>query len=320
MGWHINYICVGQDLKSLRNANTNMMADLSFTPSIGEADLLSRLPFRTLVRGYDCDLCFTPMIVANPFVRSIKARDSEFTTNSGDRPLVVQFAASNGKDLADAAEIVIPFADGIDLNCGCPQRWAMSEGYGASLLQKPELVKDMIQQVRSRIADPHFSISIKIRVHEDLERTVDLCRQAEAAGISWITVHGRTPTERKQPARPHATALLRSALSVPVVINGDLCNLQQAQKLQQFTGAHGVMVARSLLANPALFAGFKTTPAHCISDWLAVSTRLGVPFATFHHHLCLMLEPITSRPERWHFQHLSSTAAVLDYLRLHYGI
>ncbi|ELU14183.1 hypothetical protein CAPTEDRAFT_90110 [Capitella teleta] len=82
----------------------------------------SKLPFRTLVRKYDCDIAFTPMIVSESFNQSIKARHSDFTTNSGDRPLIVQFAASQAKDFADAAEIVVPYADGVDLNCGCPQK------------------------------------------------------------------------------------------------------------------------------------------------------------------------------------------------------
>ncbi|XP_038968555.1 tRNA-dihydrouridine(20a/20b) synthase [NAD(P)+]-like isoform X3 [Rattus norvegicus] len=122
----------------------------------------SRLAFRTLVRKYSCDLCYTPMIVAADFVRSVKARDSEFTTNQGDCPLIVQFAANDARLLSDAALIVCPYASGIDINCGCPQRWAMADGYGACLINKPELVLDMVRQVRNRVENPRFSVSIKI--------------------------------------------------------------------------------------------------------------------------------------------------------------
>ncbi|GFO43578.1 tRNA-dihydrouridine synthase [Plakobranchus ocellatus] len=82
----------------------------------------SKHAFRKLVRKYDCDLAFTPMIISDSFVRSIKARDTEFTTSKDDRPLIVQFAAKNSDEFASAAEIVAPFSDGVDLNCGCPQR------------------------------------------------------------------------------------------------------------------------------------------------------------------------------------------------------
>ncbi|XP_043247791.1 DNA repair and recombination protein RAD54-like isoform X1 [Colletes gigas] len=109
----------------------------------------SKLQFRTLVRNYDCDICFTPMILADSFIRSDKARDNEFSTNNEDKPLVVQFAAKTVNDFVNAAEMVAPYCNGVDLNCGCPQRWAIKEGYGADMLKKPHLVKDLIYQIRS---------------------------------------------------------------------------------------------------------------------------------------------------------------------------
>ncbi|XP_036256479.1 tRNA-dihydrouridine(20a/20b) synthase [NAD(P)+]-like isoform X2 [Molothrus ater] len=199
----------------------------------------SKLAFRTLVRKYSCDLCYTPMIVAADFVRSAKARDSEFTTNKGDHPLIVQFAAKEAQILCDAARIICPFADGIDLNCGCPQRWAMSEGYGACLINKPELVKDMVRHVRSQIDNPKFSVSIKIRIHEDLKRTVDLCQKAEAAGVSWITVHGRSTEERHQPVHYDAIKIIKQSMSIPIVANGDIKSLKDAENVHHLTEADG---------------------------------------------------------------------------------
>jgi len=69
----------------------------------------SKLPFRKLVRKYGCELCYTPMIVSSCFVKSKAARDAEFTSDSADRPLIVQFAASNAEDLASASELVSPY-------------------------------------------------------------------------------------------------------------------------------------------------------------------------------------------------------------------
>ncbi|CAK9824410.1 DNA repair and recombination protein RAD54-like [Anthophora retusa] len=109
----------------------------------------SKLQFRTLVRQYDCDICFTPMILADSFIQSAKARDNEFSSNREDKPLVAQFAAKNVHDFLSAAEMIAPYCNGVDLNCGCPQRWALKEGYGADLLKKPDLVKDLIYQIRS---------------------------------------------------------------------------------------------------------------------------------------------------------------------------
>ncbi|XP_058490290.1 B-cell receptor-associated protein 29-like isoform X2 [Solea solea] len=199
----------------------------------------SKLAFRTLVRKYDCDICFTPMIVAADFLRSTKARDSEFTTNERDRPLIVQFAAHDAQSLADAACVVAPFSDGVDLNCGCPQRWAMSDGYGACLINKPELVKDMVRHVRNQVDNPNYTASIKIRIHKDLRKTVDLCQKAEAAGVSWITVHGRTTDERHQPVHYDAIKTIKDSLSVPVIANGDIKYLRDVESIYQLTGVDG---------------------------------------------------------------------------------
>ncbi|MEE6481260.1 hypothetical protein FKM82_012807 [Ascaphus truei] len=260
------------------------------------------------------------MIVAADFVKSVKARDSEFTTNQGDQPLIVQFAAKEAQVLADAALLVCPFANGIDLNCGCPQRWAMAEGIGACLINRPELVSDMVRQIRNQVNNPRFSVSIKIRIHEDITRTVDLCRKAEAAGVSWITVHGRATEERHQPVHYDAIRTIKESMSIPVVANGDIKSLKEAENIHQVTGADGVMAARGLLANPAMFEGYDETPLTCVQDWVDIALEHGTPFTCFHHHLMYMMERITSKQEKRVFNVLSSTSAVLDYLRDHYGV
>uniref|UniRef100_A0A8C4RPZ6 tRNA-dihydrouridine synthase n=2 Tax=Erpetoichthys calabaricus TaxID=27687 RepID=A0A8C4RPZ6_ERPCA len=280
----------------------------------------SKLAFRMLVRKYDCDLCFTPMIIAADFVRSVKARDSEFTTSKADRPLIVQFAAKDPLILANAATMVAPFANGIDLNCGCPQRWAVSDGYGACLINKPELVRDMVRQVRNQVCIPKFSTSIKIRIHRDIRATVDLCRKAESAGVSWITVHGRTTEERHQPVHYDAIKTVKESVSIPVVANGDIRSLRDVEDIHLLTGVDGVMAARGLLANPAMFAGSEDTPLECVWDWVDVAMKHGTPFTCFHHHLMYMMEKITSQQEKKVFNSLSSTAGVIDYLLENYSV
>ena len=62
--------------------------------------------------------------------KGINCRNVEFSTSSTDRPLIVQFASHDPEEFALAAEMVCPLSDGVDLNCGCPQRWAIQEHYG----------------------------------------------------------------------------------------------------------------------------------------------------------------------------------------------
>ncbi|KAL8566374.1 tRNA-dihydrouridine(20a/20b) synthase [NAD(P)+]-like protein [Nucella lapillus] len=280
----------------------------------------SKLPFRMLVRKYGCDLAYTPMIISDSFVKSLKARDSDFTTCAKDRPLIVQFAASSANEFADSAEIVAPYSDGVDLNCGCPQRWAMAEGYGACLLGRPELLSDMVHQARDRVSDADFTVSIKIRIHNDIRRTVELCQRAEKCGASWITVHGRTKEQRAQPVNFEAIRIIKDSVRIPVIANGDIKCLSDVASVTEKTGVDGVMSARGILANPALYAGFEDTPVQCVKDWLDLSLSLGTPYQCFHHHLIYMMDKLMSRAERRVFNSLASTSAVLDFLRQHYSL
>ena len=137
----------------------------------------TKLQFRQLIRKYNCDLTYTPMIMCDSFTRSLKARHVEFSTNETDRPMIVQFAANNADDWATASQFVRNFSDGVELNCGCPQRWAIQEGVGSALIEKNSLVCEMIKETRRRLGyDKDFSVAIKIRLHPDIKRTVDLVR------------------------------------------------------------------------------------------------------------------------------------------------
>ncbi|KAF2354080.1 tRNA-dihydrouridine synthase [Trinorchestia longiramus] len=280
----------------------------------------SKLAFRTLVRKYGCDLCFTPMIVSDSFIKSEKARHSDFSTSQGDRPLVVQFAASNAQDLAAAAALVAPHSSGVDLNCGCPQRWAMQEGYGACLIHRPQQVAEMVRLTRAAVPDPNFTVSVKIRRHKTGRDTVSLCRQLEAAGVSFLTVHSRTVEQRAEPVDLITLADIVNAVSVPVVANGDIRSLEDARTVQRLTGVRGVMAARGLLANPALFSGDDYTPLSCITDWVSLSLETGSHFTNFHHHLMYMLDKQLSRADRRYFNSLGSIVGVTEFLKEKYDL
>ncbi|KAI9146501.1 hypothetical protein BKA69DRAFT_1034705 [Paraphysoderma sedebokerense] len=286
----------------------------------------SKLAFRELVRKYNTDICFTPMILADVFKNSPLARDCEFLTNKYDNPVIIQFAASNANDLADAAEMVAPFVNGIDINCGCPQKWAYQERIGSFLMEKPDLVRDMVRQVRSRtsgsdIVGSHIPCSIKIRIHSDLKETVEFARRAEAVGVEWIAVHGRTRKQKStEPVDLEAITLVKESVSVPVIANGNIFSLDDAKSSVAATKVDGVMVARGLLENPALFAGHSVTPLSAVSDYLQLAVKYGTHPYIIHHHIMYMLENVMSNWERKRFNILTTVPAIVDFLEEHYGI
>ncbi|KOS22015.1 tRNA-dihydrouridine(20a/20b) synthase-like protein [Escovopsis weberi] len=143
-----------------------------------------KLAFRQTVHHYGVDLAWTPMVLAKEFNRSEFARDSDFTisTQGVQPPTIIQFGANQPHELARASALAAPYIAGVDLNCGCPQPWACAETLGAALMEKRELVRDMVIEARRALADDGWhvgkekdmhsprgrSVSVKIRIHDDL--------------------------------------------------------------------------------------------------------------------------------------------------------
>ncbi|CAH8645350.1 unnamed protein product [Heterobilharzia americana] len=125
--------------------------DLPFVRISAPMVRYTKLPFRLLLRQYDVDLVHTPMILANSFIRSEKARNIDFTTCPDDRPLIVQLASNDPCEFAMATEMLAPYCDGVDLNCGCPQSWAMRCGLGSALLKEPEKIADIVHAARNTV-------------------------------------------------------------------------------------------------------------------------------------------------------------------------
>ncbi|XP_039441379.1 tRNA-dihydrouridine(20a/20b) synthase [NAD(P)+]-like [Culex pipiens pallens] len=284
----------------------------------------SKLEFRNLVRTFDTDLTFSSMIMADSFCHSEKARLNEFTTNKDDTPMIVQFAANNTIDFLSAAEMVYPYSDGVDLNCGCPQRWAMQDGYGSALLKTPELIADMLATVRRNLPCS-FSVSVKVRLlQKSLAATVDMCRQLEACGITFLTVHGRTAADKTNvPVNKDALKEIKASLSIPMVANGDIFSLQDADEMHRITGCDGVMSARGILSNPGLYAGHRQTPRECIQRWLDITAQADtdITYQAMHHHLSFMAESMLSKAQRVTFNGLSKDKRlVVDFLREHFQL
>ena len=161
--------------------------------------------------------------------------------------------------------------------------------------------------------------SIKIRIgvdHVDVRRAVDLVHLLEAAGVAWVTVHGRTAKERTRvPVHLDAVAAIKAAARVPIIHNGDIFGPADVSATLAATGADGVMSARGVLANPALFAGYATCPLACAVDYLKLALEYGGHFAIHQHHVCYMLATWLSPPERVVLQHLTSLSGVVDFFR-----
>ncbi|CAJ0579802.1 unnamed protein product, partial [Mesorhabditis spiculigera] len=279
----------------------------------------SKLVFRKLVRLYNVDCCFTPMIYAKEFLQSDVARNSEFTTDTDDHPLIVQFASNDPVEFAAATELVYKYSNGVDLNCGCPKGDVRARGYGSSLLTQPELLADIVRQTRNRISDDKFAISLKIRIQDPLERTVDLCRKAAAAGVNHLTAHARYHWERMEAPHYETIAVIKDAVDVPIILNGGVKTLEEANRLLEETRCDGIMAANGLLNNPTLFSGEPVTTWECVQKFISLSVDHGLTFHLFHQHLAMMLDNVLTPRQRTRFNETQTMSGVVDFLENAYN-
>lgn len=277
-----------------------------------------KLPFRELCRHFGADIVYTPMILAREFVRNDIARLSDFTTNTEDAPVIVQVGCNNVLDMVRFVDMIHPYVDGIGLNCGCPIKEQVREGVGAALISEPELVAAMVRAVKEKYGLA-VCLETKIRIHPDISETIRFVQMVEAAGVDFITVHGRTKTTRLS-EKPNYDAIraVSEAVSVPVVANGDCFSLQDAKEIAHYTGAVGVMSARGALANPALFAGYATPPWSAIELFWDLALSYGLPFRIIQHHLAQMLDKLIPRKLLKEMNETTCMVDMVDWFDLHF--
>lgn len=128
-------------------------------PMVDQSDL----PFRLLCRDYGVNLCFTPMVHAKLFMNNVHYQ-RKFTlknTPARDRPLIAQICGSDIDLVVGCAKILEPYCDGIDLNCGCPQKIAKRGHYGAYLLEQPDVLLPVVKALTAAVRIP---VSVKVRL------------------------------------------------------------------------------------------------------------------------------------------------------------
>ena len=169
-------------------------------------------------------------------------------------PVRGQLLGSDPACMADnAARLASLGPAGIDLNFGCPAKVVNRHGGGAALLERPELIFDIVSQVR-RAVPAHMPVSAKMRLGFNDDRRAEECAQAMAeAGACELVIHGRTKAHGYRPPAYWARiAEVRSVVSIPVVANGEIWTVDDALRCQQESGCQALMLGRGMVTDPGL--------------------------------------------------------------------
>ncbi|GCL62059.1 tRNA-dihydrouridine synthase [Pseudaquabacterium pictum] len=169
-------------------------------------------------------------------------------------PVRAQLLGSDPACLADnAARLAELGAEGIDLNFGCPAKTVNRHRGGAVLLDEPDLLHDILAAVR-RAVPAHLPVSAKMRLgHRDDDGRIDAAQALAAGGAGELVVHARTKLQGyRPPAFWHKVADIRAAVAIPVIANGEIWTVADAQRARAESGCHGLMLGRGQVADPGL--------------------------------------------------------------------
>ena len=216
---------------------------------------ITDLPFRQLASKLGASYVATEMVAAAELARARPDVVRRAAVGAGLPLTVIQLVGGDPDKMAEGARMAeAAGADIIDLNFGCPAKEVTGAACGSALMRTPDLACRIMEQVAKAVSRP---VTVKMRLgwDENSLNAADMARHAEALGIKAVTVHGRT---RKQfytgVADWDAIAEVKQAVSIPVVVNGDIITAEQAREALTKSGADALMLGRGVYGRPWLAA------------------------------------------------------------------